>query len=84
MILSFQRRIIRALAVEEIPRGGSGEDMEAGLEEDSGDSAVAGPEEEARVEGGRNGEMAERSNVPPWKGGVLERVPRVRIPLSPQ
>lgn len=30
------------------------------------------------------GEMAERSNVPPWKGGVFERVPGVRISLSPQ
>ena len=29
------------------------------------------------------GEMAERFNVPPWKGGVPERVPGVRIPLSP-
>ncbi len=29
------------------------------------------------------GEMAERSNVPSWKDGVLERVPRVRIPFSP-
>ncbi len=28
--------------------------------------------------------MAEWSNAPPWKGDVLERVPRVRIPLSPQ
>ena len=31
-----------------------------------------------------HGEMAERFNVPPWKGGVLERVPGVRISLSPQ
>ena len=30
------------------------------------------------------GEMAERFKVPPWKGGVLERVPGVRISLSPQ
>lgn len=27
--------------------------------------------------------MAEWSNASPWKGDVLERVPRVRIPLSP-
>ena len=30
------------------------------------------------------GEMAERFNVPPWKGGVCESVPGVRISLSPQ
>jgi hypothetical protein len=29
------------------------------------------------------GEMAEWLNVPPWKGGILERVSRVRIPVSP-
>jgi hypothetical protein len=27
--------------------------------------------------------MAEWLNVPPWKGGILERVSRVRIPVSP-
>lgn len=27
--------------------------------------------------------MAERFNVPPWKGGVGETLPGVRIPLSP-
>jgi hypothetical protein len=31
----------------------------------------------------RRGEMAEWLNVPPWKGGILERVSRVRIPVSP-
>ncbi len=30
------------------------------------------------------GEMAERFKVPPWKGGVCESVPGVRISLSPQ
>ena len=30
------------------------------------------------------GEMAEWSNAPPWKGGTLARVSRVRIPLSPR
>jgi hypothetical protein len=29
------------------------------------------------------GEMSEWSNEPAWKAGVLARVPRVRIPLSP-
>ncbi len=28
--------------------------------------------------------MPERSNGPPWKGGISERVSRVRIPLFPQ
>ncbi len=28
--------------------------------------------------------MAERFKVPPWKGGVRESVPGVRISLSPQ
>lgn len=28
--------------------------------------------------------MAERFKVPPWKGGVCESVPGVRISLSPQ
>ncbi len=30
-----------------------------------------------------HGEMPEWSNGPPWKGGVRETVPRVRIPVSP-
>jgi hypothetical protein len=30
-----------------------------------------------------SGEVPERSNGPPWKGGVSEMVPRVRIPSSP-
>ena len=31
----------------------------------------------------RRGEMTERPKVPDSKSGVLVRVPRVRIPLSP-
>jgi hypothetical protein len=31
----------------------------------------------------RGGEMTERPKVPDSKSGVLVRVPRVRIPLSP-
>jgi hypothetical protein len=30
------------------------------------------------------GEVPERSNGPPWKGGISETVSRVRIPPSPQ
>lgn len=32
----------------------------------------------------KNGEVTERSNVPPWKGGVGETLPGVRISPSPQ